>query len=84
MQGVEVIIKTGVKTIAKNAFCDNKNIQRIKFPKLLQKVEDEAVINCSNLEKVTFCGNKPNDFRQICFLGKDDVVIWYSNKYKNS
>lgn len=26
MQGIEVIVKTGVKTIAKNTFCENKNI----------------------------------------------------------
>ena len=83
MQGIEVIVKTGVKTIAKNTFCENKNIQRIKFPITVTKVEDGAVNNCSNLEKVTFCGNKPNDLGKFV-LGKDDVVIWYSNKYKNS
>ena len=83
MQDIEVIVKTGVKTIAKNTFCENKNIQRIKFPITVTKVEDGAVNNCSNLEKVTFCGNKPNDLGKFV-LGKDDVVIWYSNKYKNS
>lgn len=83
MQGIEVIVKTGVKTIAKNTFCENKNIQRIKFPITVTKVEDGAVNNCSNLEKVTFCGNKPNDLGKFV-LGEDDVVIWYSNKYKNS
>ena len=83
MQGIEVIVKTGVKTIAKNTFCENKNIQRIKFPITVTKVEDGAVNNCSNLEKVTFGGNKPNDLGKFV-LGKDDVVIWYFNKYKNS
>ncbi len=83
MQGIEVIVKTGVKTIAKNTFCENKNIQRIKFPITVTKVEDGAVNNCSNLEKVIFCGNKPNDLGKFV-LGKDDVVIWYSIKYKNS
>ena len=83
MQDIEVIVKTGVKTIAKNTFCENKNIQRIKFPITVTKIEDGAVNNCSNLEKVTFCGNKPNDLGKFV-LDKDDVVIWYSNKYKNS
>ena len=83
MQDIEVIVKTGVKTIAKNTFCENKNIQRIKFPITVTKIEDGAVNNCSNLEKVTFCGNKPNDLGKFV-LDKDDVVIWHSNKYKNS
>ena len=54
MQGIEVIVKTGVKTIAKNTFCENRNIQRIKFPITVTKVEDGAVNNCGNLEKLLF------------------------------
>lgn len=34
-------------------------------------------------KKLLFAGNKPNDLGKFV-LGKDDVVIWYSNKYKNS
>ena len=71
---------SGVTRIASNAFCCNDNIEKIYLPNKIIDIDNNAFVDCANLEEIIYYNDKLPDVGKYSFLTLPDTFKFKCRK----
>ena len=71
---------SGVTRIASNAFCCNDNIEKIYLPNKIIDIDNNAFVDCANLEEIIYYNGELPDVGKFSFLALPDTFKFKCGK----